>query len=152
MSRQKKYPDLPERSHPDYMKLYAEKNREQLKEQQKTYRAKRIEDNPNHYKEQYKKYEETHKQWRKKNRPLVSEKQWKSRGIVDMSYEKFLCELDKQDYKCIVCNKELTNPQVDHDHNTGKYRGILCVPCNNGLGVYEKKKDLFENYLKRIAK
>jgi DNA-directed RNA polymerase subunit RPC12/RpoP len=152
MSRQKKYPDLPERSHPDYMKLYAEKNREQLKEQQKTYRAKRIEDNPNHYKEQYKKYEETHKQWRKKNRHLVSEKQWKSRGIVDMSYEKFLCELDKQDYKCIVCNKELTNPQVDHDHNTGKYRGILCVPCNNGLGVYEKKKDLFENYLKRIAK
>ena len=152
MSRQKKYPDLPERSHPDYMKLYAEKNREQLKEQQKTYRAKRIEDNPNHYKEQYKKYEETHKQWRKKNRHLVSEKQWKSRGIVDRSYEKFLCELDKQDYKCIVCNKELTNPQVDHDHNTGKYRGILCVPCNNGLGVYEKKKDLFENYLKRIAK
>ena len=118
MSRQKKYPDLPERSHPDYMKLYAEKNREQLKEQQKTYRAKRIEDNPNHYKEQYKKYEETHKHWRKKNRHLVSEKQWKSRGIVDMSYEKFLCELDKQDYKCIVCNKELTNPQVDHDHNT----------------------------------
>jgi DNA-directed RNA polymerase subunit RPC12/RpoP len=152
MSRQKKYPDLPERSHPDYMKLYAEKNLEQLKEQQKIYRAKRIEDNPNHYKEQYKKYEETHKQWRKKNRHLISEKQWKSRGIVDMSYEKFLCELDKQDYKCLVCNKELTNPQVDHDHNTGKYRGILCVPCNNGLGVYEKKKDLFENYLKRITK
>ena len=152
MSRQKKYPDLPERSHPDYMKLYAEKNQEQLKEQQKIYRVKRIKDNPNHYKEQYKKYEETHKQWRKKNRHLVSEKQWKSRGIVDMSYEKFLCELDKQDYKCMVCNKGLTNPQVDHDHNTGKYRGILCVPCNNGLGVYEKKKDLFENYLKRITK
>ncbi len=152
MTRKKKYSDLPDRNHPDYMRLYAEKRKEELKEQQKVYRYKRLEDNPNHYKEQYKKYESTHRQWRTANRPTISENQWKSRGIVDMSYDKFLLELDKQNYKCLVCNKELNNPQVDHDHNTGKYRGILCVPCNNGLGVYEKKKDLFENYLKRIAK
>jgi DNA-directed RNA polymerase subunit RPC12/RpoP len=152
MARQKKYTDLPDRNHPDYMKLYVAKRKDELKEQQKVYRSKRLEDNPNHYKEHYKKYEQTSRQWRTINKPTIAENQWKSRGIVDMSYEKFLCELDKQDYKCMVCNKELTNPQVDHDHNTGKYRGILCVPCNNGLGVYEKKKDLFENYLKRIAK
>ncbi len=152
MARKKKYPDLPERNHPDYMKLYVEKNREELKERQKAYRDKRIEDNPNHYKEQYRKYEETHKQWRKENRHTLSEKQWKSRGIDDMTYDKFLTELNKQQYKCLICEKELKNPQVDHDHNTGKYRGILCIPCNNGLGVYEKKKDLFEKYLKEIAK
>ena len=69
-----------------------------------------------------------------------------------MTYEKFQSELIKQDYKCLICNRELSNPQVDHDHDTGEYRGILCIPCNNGLGVYELKKDLFEKYLKRIAK
>lgn len=152
MAKKKKYPDLPERNHPDYMKLYVEKRREELKERQKIYRNKRIEDNPNHYKDQYKKYQETHKKWRKENRHLVSEKQWKCRGIIDMNYDKFLSELIKQDYKCMVCNKTLTNPQVDHDHDTGKYRGILCVPCNNGLGIYEKKKHLFENYLEKVVK
>ena len=38
-------------------------------------------------------------------------------------------------------------PQVDHDHKTGEYRGLLCVPCNNGLGVYELHKERFEKYL-----
>jgi DNA-directed RNA polymerase subunit RPC12/RpoP len=152
MARKKKYPDLPDRSHPDYMKLYAEKHKERLKEQQKEYRIVRLKNNPGHYKEQYKKYEETHKKWRNDNRGLISEKQWKSRGIVNMTYEKFQSELIRQDYKCLICNRELSNPQVDHDHDTGEYRGILCIPCNNGLGVYELKKDLFEKYLQRIAK
>jgi hypothetical protein len=152
MPRKKLYSDLPERSHPDYMKLYAEKNKEKLNQRSKQYRQDRLAKNPNHYKEQYKKYEETHIKWRKDNRHTVSEKQWKQRGIVDMTYVKYLEELKKQKSKCLICEKEMNNPQVDHDHNTGKYRGILCVPCNNGLGIYEKKKDLFENYLNRVAK
>ena len=152
MPRKKLYADLPERSHPDYMKLYAEKNKEKLVEQGKEYRKKRLIQNPNYYKEQSKKHEESRKIWRKENRHTISEKQWKQRGIVDMTYPKYLAELKKQNSKCLICQKEMSNPQVDHDHNTGKYRGILCVPCNNGLGIYENKKDLFENYLNRIAK
>jgi hypothetical protein len=152
MPRKKLYPDLPERSHPDYMKLYAEKNKEKLSERGKQYRQKRLAKNPDHYKEQYKKYEETHIQWRKDNRHTVSEKQWKQRGIIDMTYVKYLDELRKQNGKCLICGRKMTSPQVDHDHKTGKYRGILCIPCNNGLGVYEKKKDLFENYLNEVAK
>ena len=89
------------------------------------------------------------KKWREENRHIISEKQWKQRGIIDITYSKYLQELKKQNSKCLICQKEMNNPQVDHDHNTGKYRGILCVPCNNGLGIYENKKDLFENYLKR---
>ena len=38
-------------------------------------------------------------------------------------------------------------PHIDHCHMTGKIRGLLCGPCNTGLGVYEKKKDLFKRYL-----
>lgn len=152
MGRKKKYDDLPERSHPDYMKLYVEKHKEHLKQKGVEYRKKLLIDNPNLYKDNYKKYEETHKQWRQDNRHTISEKQWKLRGIKDMTYDKFVSELIKQNNKCLICKNDLKNPQVDHDHNTGEYRGILCVPCNNGLGIYEKNKEVFESYLKRIAK
>lgn len=147
MARIKKYTDLPERSDPNYMKLYAEKNRELLKERGITYRKQKLEDNPNHYKEQYNKYLETHQKYREENKDVLAENQWRSRGIIDMTYIKYLEELKNQDNKCKICECVMDKPQVDHNHATGKYRGILCIPCNNGLGVYEKKKHLFEKYL-----
>lgn len=43
---------------------------------------------------------------------------------------------DIQDGKCAVC-KVMANPydlQIDHDHQTGLIRGLLCARCNNRLG------------------
>jgi hypothetical protein len=152
MARKKKYPDLPERSDPNYMKLYAEKNKQKLREHGKQYRVEQLEKNPNHYSDQYNKYKKTHQKYREENKEILAENQWKSRGIIDMTYGKYVEELKIQNNKCKICDCDMTRPQVDHDHNTGKYRGILCIPCNNGLGVYEKRKDLFEKYLKEVTK
>jgi hypothetical protein len=55
-----------------------------------------------------------------------------------------------QDNKCAICDQELNdqNFHVDHDHKSGIIRGLLCPSCNVGLGHYESKKKLFEQYLK----
>ena len=46
----------------------------------------------------------------------------------------------KQNGRCAICNihqSEILYPfYVDHDHTTGKVRGLLCASCNSQLGVY----------------
>lgn len=48
-----------------------------------------------------------------------------------------------QDGMCAICKKPETTVtknghkwrlNVDHDHKTGEIRGLLCTPCNRGLG------------------
>ena len=142
-----KHHDLPKRSDPEYDKLYRKKMKEfgKYKEYYKKYAKKKLEENPNYWSEIYDK--EKAKKYREENRPMLMEKNWISKGIIDMSYDKYLIELENQQGKCKICEKEMVLPHVDHDHNTGKYRGLLCVACNNGLGTYDKMKDKFEIYL-----
>lgn len=53
-------------------------------------------------------------------------------GIDAAEYDRVLAV---QDGRCAIC---LTRPRtrrlaVDHDHETGKIRGLLCTRCNHGL-------------------
>lgn len=60
----------------------------------------------------------------------------------------------KQNGKCYVCGEEgkgVKRPRlrVDHDHNTGKVRKLLCNTCNIIAGIVENKNyKLVLKYLK----
>jgi hypothetical protein len=144
-----KHADLPSRSDPNYMKLYREKRKQTGldKEYNKNYYKKRIEENPNYNREKYDK--EKSAVYRENNREYFREKNWARRGIDGITYEKYLFDLKEQKGRCMICHGEMNKPHVDHDHNTGKYRGLLCTSCNTGLGIYEKMKDKFEHYLSK---
>jgi|SRR6185369_16485045 len=55
-----------------------------------------------------------------------------------LSLEDYKALLVKQGLRCLIC-KNLTgsNLCVDHNHRTGKVRGLLCGPCNMALGLLQ---------------
>jgi hypothetical protein len=55
-------------------------------------------------------------------------------GISLADYEAMLA---KQGERCALCADEMARPVVDHCHQTGVVRGILCHPCNIKLPVVE---------------
>lgn len=68
--------------------------------------------------------------------------------------------LREQNNKCVICGQEIflfgSSPKltahVDHDHKTGKVRGLLCPECNIGLGKFRDNPDYLlkaASYLKK---
>jgi len=52
--------------------------------------------------------------------------------------EMFNDMLFNQNFKCGICSIEInTSSHADHNHETGKARGILCSSCNTLLGRLE---------------
>jgi hypothetical protein len=52
--------------------------------------------------------------------------------------------LDSQDGGCAICSKPPMKQRlsIDHDHNTGKIRGLLCTSCNLALGYFHDDRKL----------
>lgn len=58
-------------------------------------------------------------------------------GLTPQEYNTLL---DLQGGGCAICGlkpgEQKRRLNVDHDHETGEVRGILCSRCNSGLGVF----------------
>ena len=124
-------------------KEYYEKNKEKCKLQKKLY-----------YENNKEKCIETNKLWNENNKDKIdaykqSDKykksvkisMWKFIGIksdnFDELYEKYInCNV------CEECGKEDIkghNKMLDHDHNTGLFRNIICNSCNQKRAINDKK-------------
>lgn len=51
-----------------------------------------------------------------------------------LSRQKFDEMVRAQFGRCAICGKTDPRLVVDHDHETGRVRGLLCVNCNQGIG------------------
>jgi hypothetical protein len=60
-----------------------------------------------------------------------------------------------QNRKCAICEDECKTGRklaVDHDHKTGKIRGLLCMNCNNALGKFKDSTDLLTSAISYLLK
>lgn len=88
--------------------------------------------------------------YRRKNLQTVKEKERKYH--LRKNYQLTDCEyttmLAAQDEKCLICGRHKSNFKyklsVDHNHQTGKVRGLLCTRCNFKIAVLEDKTFVVE--------
>lgn len=89
---------------------------------------------------------------RDKYMTLERDRQYRKRyGITLAEYEAMLAA---QGNRCAICSSEKAGNTgqcfaVDHCHETGKVRGLLCIKCNARLGWYETHRKAVANYLSR---
>lgn len=129
----------------EYARKYYKENREKVLEFMKKYNISHKKEKREYEKKRYIKeaekqknysrnYRKEHPEWEKNN-------QLKNKyGITLDSYNELLV---KQNGVCAIClNREksknkfgkVRNLYVDHNHETGKVRGLLCHNCNSMLG------------------
>ena len=88
---------------------------------------------------------------------------WKERHLQStfgISLHEYGQLLVAQDGKCGICGNEEAEARagktkalaVDHDHRTGKVRGLLCSACNTGLGKFGDDRERLLNALRYLDK
>lgn len=102
---------------------------------------------------------ENSRNWKKNNKLKRAIYQIKLK--YNISWDEFMYLIEQQKYQCSICKLDLVLPggimnanntaHVDHDHSTGKVRGLLCKNCNRALGFFKDNIDILESaasYLK----
>jgi len=59
-----------------------------------------------------------------------------SNNVTKINPEKRLEMAENQGWSCLICNQVVERLYLDHCHETGKVRGLLCLQCNSGLGSF----------------
>ena len=55
-------------------------------------------------------------------------------GITEHEYNDMV---KLQQGRCAICKQECDKLFIDHNHTTGKVRGLLCLNCNTGIGMFK---------------
>lgn len=99
---------------------------------------------------------------RSKCKPCNEHIKWKSfiQRTYGITADKYYDILKEQDNKCAICESENVNSSrissgklfIDHCHDTGKVRGLLCFKCNYGIGQLNDDVDLLQKAIVYLNK
>jgi hypothetical protein len=81
------------------------------------------------------------KQKAKYDRDPAADRDRRRRRRYGVNAEQFAAMLRSQGGVCRIC-KRLDPNCVDHCHRTGRFRGVLCLKCNSGLGYFREDLEL----------
>lgn len=102
---------------------------------------------------EYKKTErgkEAEKRWRQSE----SAKEVKRRSTLKRRYgltpEQLVDMFEAQNKECKICLKTIDKYHIDHDHDSGIVRGLLCGPCNMALGLLKDNTETLRSAIEYL--
>lgn len=78
-------------------------------------------------------------------------KNWRLIKDYGITLEDFNVLYEKQNGCCAICDNVLSKPHLDHDHKSGKVRGLLCKPCNQGLGFLQDSVEVLNKAIQYLV-
>ena len=125
----------------EYQRQYNQDNKERIAERKAEYNQQHRQDNREYYKEYGKVYREEnkerialyHKEHNKtpKGIKVQTLSNWRQRGVIGDLEQLYILYINTD--KCMHCEKGFADSVdrcLDHDHETGLYRAVLCRSCN----------------------
>ena len=72
-------------------------------------------------------------------------------GLTEDDYNRIY---DEQKGCCVLCGKHQSELKltlcIDHDHETGRIRGLLCSNCNMALGLLKDDVEIMQKAIEYI--
>lgn len=103
---------------------------------------------------------EKSKEWYAKNKDIKKKSalKWHYKDKYGLTVEQRTELFNRQNGKCAICSCDIhldgtldaKQAVVDHDHKTGKVRGMLCNLCNQGLGHFKDNIDAITNAIQYL--
>ena len=121
-----------------YTRNYYAKNREKFRERDRIYKR----ENRDKIRITERKY-----YWKNKEKVDARNRARFLRQYYNLPIEKYEEMYKAQNGACAICKDINTSGRklaVDHNHNTGVIRGLLCSRCNLGIGQFKDDEDLLK--------
>ena len=118
----------------EYKREYRKNNKEHMDSKQREYNQNNKEQVAEYQREYSKIYSQT-----PAGKKLKTMNKWRYRGVINVNEEMYNNYIATT--RCDCCLKEFSCSRdrcLDHDHETGEFRWVICQSCNNK--DYWKKK------------
>lgn len=137
----------------EYAKTWRAKNPERVAAGRTKWRKENPERQLRNSREYYRKNKDRLDEYRRNYAKANPEKEldWRLKGDFGIGLDEYMELLEKQGGICAICSRDDRKIVIDHDHLTGKIRGLLCIRCNVALGTFGDTAEGVEralNYLR----
>lgn len=127
------------------------------KECRNEHNRKYLKENPEKAKEHNDKWKERRKEYYKRPENAIKLRNSHLKRNFNITVEEYNQMFKEQNGVCAICGSPEVSDRnfnlcIDHDHETGKIRGLLCNKCNRGLGYFLDNPKILENALKYLLK